>query len=99
MLGQVGSAQLADVVETANASSSANKTFLPLFMNWRSYARPEPPLAVFRRNSPTQIRTAHRPFFGHPVKEKIATPGGYVAALLQMLSPLDELRQSAVAYQ
>jgi hypothetical protein len=31
--------QLTDVVETANASNSANKIFLGLFINWRAYAR------------------------------------------------------------
>ena len=34
--------QLTDVVETANASNSANKIFLGLFMNWRAYFRPGP---------------------------------------------------------
>lgn len=43
--GQVGmliGTQLTDVVETANASTSANKTFLPLGMNQRAYARRYP---------------------------------------------------------
>ncbi|OBB90708.1 hypothetical protein A5782_16480 [Mycobacterium sp. 852002-40037_SCH5390672] len=43
--------QLTDVVETANASSSANKTFFPLVIVCRAYARPEIPRGAFRSNS------------------------------------------------
>ncbi len=32
--------QLTDVVEAATASSSANRTFFPLVMNYRAYGRP-----------------------------------------------------------
>jgi hypothetical protein len=41
--------QLTDVVETANASSSTNRTFFPLAISWRAYARPGSPGAVFAK--------------------------------------------------
>jgi hypothetical protein len=42
--------QLTDVVETANASNSANKIFLGLFINWRAYARRGSPATVSSKN-------------------------------------------------
>lgn len=42
--------QLTDVVETANASSNANKTFFPLAMSWRLYAGKQQLVTVSANN-------------------------------------------------